>query len=286
MKVLLIGGSGYIGSYATWYLSKRGFDPVVYDLLEPILDCEFVKGDMRDIRKLTYIAGPCAAVVIMGGVIGDPAGEANPKLADELNHKAVAEICNECSEKHVIFFSTAGVYGAQDEQLHENSPVIPISVYARTKLAGENHVRAIEGTIFRLGSVYGLGMDGRFRLDSIVNILTMKAVTEGRFTILGGSQWKALISVRDVACYLEEAICRITGTYNIFSRNYTLSEIGEHIVKCLPGTEITYGDMPVNDRNYQLDGSKKLADFKFDSKYGIDEEILRLAEYFKNSRHV
>ena len=62
--------------------------------------------------------------------------------------------------------STCSVYGAQDGLLNETSPTNPLSTYASTKLKSEQHVLEKNGTIFRLGTVYGLG-DEHSRLQWI-----------------------------------------------------------------------------------------------------------------------
>jgi nucleoside-diphosphate-sugar epimerase len=137
--------------------------------------------------------------------------------------------------------------------------------------------------VLRLGSVYGVGWEDVIRMDSIVNILTQKAIYEHSITILGGSQWKALISVRDVAGFLHEAILRsITGLYNLSARNYMLNEIGWHVANCIPGTQVIRGLEPPADRNYRIDNGKRLAAFRYDAKYSINEEIFRLKDLFQS----
>lgn len=44
--------------------------------------------------------------------------------------------------------------------------------------------------ILRFGTIYGLS--GRTRFDLVVNLLTAKAIIEGKITLFGGDQWRPL----------------------------------------------------------------------------------------------
>ncbi len=121
----------------------------------------------------------------------------------------IKDFCEVVSpNKHLVFMSTCSVYGAQEGLLNEESKTNPLSSYAATKLKSEEHILAKGGTIFRLGTVFGLGDTySRLRMDLVVNVLTMKAIKDGEITINGGEQWRPIIAVKDIAEYVTEA-CR------------------------------------------------------------------------------
>jgi nucleoside-diphosphate-sugar epimerase len=282
MKALLIGGSGYIGRYAARYLSEHGISVKVFDIIGPGHDVNFISGDIRDIKKIKEYGNGCDAIVIMAGVVGDPACEKAPRLADELNHLAVRDICNLMPGKHIILLSTCGVYGAQDGKLHEGSSLAPISIYARTKVDAENHIVSVGGTVFRLGSVYGVGDPLHTRLDSIINLFVMKAVKEGRIKVYGGEQWKSVISVKDIAGYLYEAIREgIRGTFNIASESFTVKDIAMEVSRHIP-VNIEFVEALANDRNYKVDSSKLRIHFSYECQYDLSFEIDELINLFKN----
>jgi nucleoside-diphosphate-sugar epimerase len=88
-KVLLIGGSGYIGGLTTDYLIRDGFDVTVYDnilyeerYLKPI---NFIYGDIRDTDKIVQVSKEFNIVVLMAALVGDPACSVDPKLTEEIN---------------------------------------------------------------------------------------------------------------------------------------------------------------------------------------------------------
>ena len=282
MKVLLIGGAGYIGSYAAFYLQEAGMDVVILDRKSYRGPVNYCYGDITDINAVLAAGHDADCIVILAGVVGDPACAADPLKASHVNNTAVKSICEVFSHRHIIFFSSCSVYGAQDGLLSEDSRVDPISVYAKTKLAAEAHVMAVGGTIFRLASVYGVGFSDTMRMDSIVNFLVKTAIYEGRITILGGQQWKSLISVKDVRGFLQEAIQReIRGLFNISNKNYTVRRIGREIVECIPDTKIIFKPALPNDRNYRVDNCKRESEFYYIPEHSLIKEIYELADFFK-----
>ena len=143
----------------------------------------------------------------MAALVGDPACSVDPILTEDINYISIKNFCERISDdKHLIFMSTCSVYGAQDGILNEESPTNPLSSYAITKLNSEKHILEIGGTVFRLGTVFGLGDTySRLRMDLVVNVLTMKAIKYGEITINGGEQWRPIIAVKDIAEYITEA---------------------------------------------------------------------------------
>jgi nucleoside-diphosphate-sugar epimerase len=281
MKVLLIGGSGYIGRYVAPYLTGKGIKVKIYDKVSPGEGYEFIEGDVRDTDNVIKVVKDCEVIVILSGIVGDRLCKENPKLADEVNHIAVANICNKVFNKHIIFMSTCAVYGASNIWLDENSITHPLSVYASTKLNAEAHVRAVGGTVFRLGSVYGVGDPGRIRMDSIVNFLVKKAVEEGSFTIFGAKQSKCIISVKDVAGFIHEAIeKKIQGLFNIATENYRLQDIASEILKYIPA-RVEFLEALPNDRNYKVYFKKRRDFFQYGRVTTLGSEILELINLFK-----
>ena len=144
-KVLVCGGSGYIGGLTCDSLLREGFDVTVYDNLlyesRYLKNIPFVMGDIRDTDRVISIAKDFDVIVLMSALVGDPACSVDPILTDDINYKAIKRICDRISsEKHLIFMSTCSVYGAQDGVLDEESPTNPLSSYASTKLKSEKHI--------------------------------------------------------------------------------------------------------------------------------------------------
>lgn len=291
-RVLVVGGAGYIGGHTTDVLKDSGHKVCVYDNLtyenRYLKDVQFVYGDVRDTEKVIETARLYDVIVLMAALVGDPACSVDPDLTDEINHVAIKNICQQLPpEKHIIFMSTCSVYGAQTEMLDEESPTNPLSSYASTKLLAEKYVRERNGTIFRLGTVYGLGdRYSRVRLDLVVNVITMKAVYDGKINIFGGEQWRPLICVKDIAGYINEAIDEdIRGTYILSEGNYTMRMLGELISDMYPEVEVNYTDISFEDsRNYAVNNVKAERTFNYKPIYNIQDEIETLREVFLEGR--
>jgi nucleoside-diphosphate-sugar epimerase len=291
-RVLVVGGAGYIGGHTVDHLQSHRHKVTVYDNLTYenrfLKDVGFVYGDIRDTERVVETAKLYDVVVLMAALVGDPACSVDPVLTNEINHIAIKNICQQLpEEKHVIFMSTCSVYGAQTEMLDEESPTNPLSSYASTKLKAEQYVKERNGTIFRLGTVYGLAdRYSRIRLDLVVNVLTMKAVYDKKINIFGGEQWRPLICVKDIAGYVKEALEEdIRGTYILSEGNYTMKMLGELFEGMYPDIEVEYTDISFEDaRNYMVNNVKSEQTFKYRPRYDIQEEIYKLNDVFEEGR--
>ena len=291
-KILVVGGSGYIGGLTTDTLIRNGHDVTVYDNLlyenRYLKDIKFINGDIRDTLKLARVSEDFDVVVLMAALVGDPACSVDQELTEEINYEAIKNACKSIPiDKHIVFMSTCSVYGAQDGILDESSETNPLSSYASTKLKSEKYVLKRGGTIFRLGTVFGLGDTySRLRMDLVVNVLTMRALKYGKITINGGEQWRPIIAVIDIAEYITEACEQeYDGIYVLSKENVVIKELGERVAKLIPGTEINYTEISFQDaRNYRVDNAKSLNTFTYQPQITVEHEVVRMVRMFEESR--
>jgi nucleoside-diphosphate-sugar epimerase len=291
-KVLLVGGAGYIGGLTCDYLKEAGLEVTVYDNLlyenRFLKEIPFIYGDIRDTEKLYNVSKAFDVIVLMAALVGDPACSVDHDLTEEINYKSIKDFCENVSpSKHIVFMSTCSVYGAQDGMLDESSDTNPLSSYASTKLKAEEHILDNGGTIFRLGTVFGLGDTySRLRMDLVVNVLTMKAVKDGEININGGDQWRPIISVKDIAGYVTEAcIEEYEGIFVLSKENVVIRELGERVAGMIPNTKINYTEISFQDaRNYKVDNVKSLNTFKYKAKVTVEEEVTRMVKMFTENR--
>lgn len=291
-KVLMVGGAGYIGGLTCDYLIDAGFDVTVYDNLlyekRFLKEIPFIYGDIRDTEKLYDVSKDYDTIVLMAALVGDPACSVDPILTEEINHKAIQDFCEVVSpEKHLVFMSTCSVYGAQDGLLNEESGTNPLSSYASTKLKSEAYILKLNGTVFRLGTVFGLGDTySRLRMDLVVNVLTMKAVKTGSIHINGGDQWRPIIAVKDIAGYITEACGeKHSGIFILAKENVVIRNLGERISELIPNTKVNYTDISFQDaRNYKVDNSKSLSTFKYKPIVTVEDEVIRMIKLFEENR--
>lgn len=291
-KVLVVGGSGYIGGLTCDYLIRDGFDVTVFDNLlyenRFLKEINFINGDIRDTEKIYKVSKDFDVIVLMAALVGDPACSVDQTLTEEINFKSIKNFCDVVlPNKHLIFMSTCSVYGAQEGLLNEESKTNPLSSYASTKLSSEKYILEKGGTVFRLGTVFGLGDTySRLRMDLVVNVLTMKAVKENEITINGGEQWRPIIAVKDIAEYVTEA-CKekYSGIFILAKENVIIKELGERVSKIIPNTKINYTEISFQDaRNYRVDNTKSLKTFKYKPQVTVEDEVKRMLEIFKENR--
>ena len=202
MKVLIVGGAGYVGGGIVDLLSKEN-EVTVYDSLiyenSYRKNVDFIFGDIRDYKKINNILDQYDAVIWLAALVGDGACAINPALTHEINSETVKNLAKNFKGK-IVFLSTCSVYGAQEGILDESSEVNPLSEYASSKLIAEKYLADSDSIIFRLGTLFGIGDKfSRIRLDLVVNILTTKAYIDKKMSVFGGEQWRPLLHVKDVA---------------------------------------------------------------------------------------
>lgn len=289
MNVLVVGGAGYVGGSLTDRLLEtdhefRVYDNLLYeeDFLKPV---SFIRGDVRDRRKLRSQLNWADAVVWLAAIVGDGACATNPALAKEINQDAVKWMA-ENFDGRIIFMSTCSVYGAQDGILDEESPTNPLSVYAATKLAAESYLKDKDAIIFRLGTLCGVADSySRIRLDLVVNTLTARAVSEGSLTVFGGEQYRPLLHVHDVSRAVVAALeSNETGIFNLSWGNEKILDIANKIRSLIP-CEIKKVDTSFEDaRNYRVSTSKAEKALGFKTSWTIPMAILQLQKILDQGR--
>jgi nucleoside-diphosphate-sugar epimerase len=264
-KVLVVGGAGYIGGAVTELLAQQRIPFSVYDSLiyEPhyLKKVDFMRGDVRDATKLEPLLHASTHVIWLAAIVGDAACEVNPALTAEVNQKSVEWLARNFSGR-IIFTSTCSIYGQHDAEVEEDSPVRPLSLYAKTKLQAENCLQRENSVIFRLGTAFGVSDTySRPRMDLVVNYMTVNAVTKGELTVYGGAQWRPLVHVKDIAEAIVNNLERpVRGVYNLASVNMQIKELAA-IVSQMTGCTSRYAEQKSQDqRNYRVSTQRALRD--------------------------
>ena len=155
MKVLVTGGTGYIGSHTALGLLAAGHEVVLFDNLSNSwagtlgalggLACRrvpFVEGDIRDRAALDRVfgAGGFEAVVHLAALKSAAASVADPGAYHDHNVAGTAALVGAMAARGVrtlLFGSSVAVYRAGSAPHAEGSPKGPASPYGRTKLLAE-----------------------------------------------------------------------------------------------------------------------------------------------------
>lgn len=291
MKVLVVGGAGYVGGAVTDILSKSDDHSfIVYDnlLYEDSYrkEVKFVFGDVRDYEKLLFHLKYIDAVIWLAAIVGDGACAHNPEIAMAINRDSVKWLSENFQGK-IIFMSTCSVYGAHDDLLDEESEVNPLSVYASTKYEAESFLMDRDAIVFRLGTLYGVSdRFARMRMDLVVNTLTYKACVDNKIQIFGGEQYRPLLHVRDTAQAIVKALdSQCQGVFNLAECNMKISDLAKILKSCFYGLEIEKVEIPYEDaRNYKVDTSKAKNLLSFDPERDTLDGIFEIQGLIRSGR--
>ena len=255
---LVVGGAGFIGGHLVdRLLSSTSVEAVgVFDNLssgreihlqahlgDPRL--ELVRGDAKDLSALVEAAAGHGTVVHLASNPDIARAASEPSVDfDEgtlLTHH-VLEASRQASVATILYASGSGVYGdiGQIEADEDRGPLVPISTYGASKLAGEALIAAysamfgLTGRAFRFGNVVGPWQTHGVGLDFVRALLD----DPSRLRILGdGTQSKSYIHVDDVVDAMLLA-ARVGGkpydVYNVATGDYvTVREIADLAAECV-----------------------------------------------------
>jgi len=177
--ILVTGGAGYIGSHIVLALLDRGDQVAVLDNLSTgnrwlvPQGAVFVEADCADAALVTRLVCDhgIKAVIHCAGVISVPESVARPLHYYDINvGRAVALFAAAISggARHLLFSSTATVYGALDaDRLSEALPLAPVNPYAASKAMVERVLADVAATgaanvgVLRYFNVAGADPAGR-----------------------------------------------------------------------------------------------------------------------------
>ncbi|HWD86053.1 MAG TPA: NAD-dependent epimerase/dehydratase family protein [Solirubrobacteraceae bacterium] len=210
MRILVTGGSGFIGRHVVATLTDQGHQVRVVDL-QPHVDPEvdLVQGDIADPAVIeAAFDGGFDGVVHLAAVTSVLRSIEQPELTFATNVEGthrVLEGARAAGVSALVFASTGGaITGPMEEPvITERAQLRPLTPYGATKAAGEmlmsayTSVYGVRCTAIRLTNAYGPGMQAK---DSIVARL-MRAIRLGTtFEVYGdGLQVRDYVHVSDVA---------------------------------------------------------------------------------------
>lgn len=161
---------------------------------------DVVRGDTRDRRVIEPLVRDADVIIPLAAIVGAPACDADQIAANSTNLGAVVDMVQLTSkDQQILIPITNSGYGVGgDAECTEDSPLNPISLYGRTKVAAEkfalDHGNAVS---FRLATVFG--MSPRMRVDLLVNDFVYRAVNDRAVVLFEPHFRRNFVHVRDVA---------------------------------------------------------------------------------------
>lgn len=300
-RVLLIGGLGYIGSTLIDTLLKTpgvdavtALDPLLHDIdpahLHRLVSSDrvrLVKGDVADMRHTWDLIKRHDTIVYMAALTM-PNTARDPEEGMLVN-QYMAEVAGDCCAKfgrHMVFMSTCSNYGKADAPVDEDGELVPVSMYALTKVNAERYLqRTVDDvTILRCATAYGVGA-GRTRWDVLLNDLTRAALAPGEIDVFQPDACRPVCHVRDIARAISKIVddSSIRGVYNVGSddQNYTKRELAEFVASHTGAKiKITHS---VDNRDYRVNFAKIRDAIGFRPEHTPETEIPRLVEEWKRT---
>lgn len=293
MRVLVTGGCGYVGTKLTEALIARTpHEVTVLDVMwfgnrlapHPRLTVEAM-----DVRRIDDVdLSPYDTIFHLANIANDPSVELNPYASWEVNVLAGMRLVDRAARQGVrqfIFASSASVYGLKSEpRVTEELELFPLSEYNKTKMVAERVVQSyadrLVTTIIRPATV--CGYSPRMRLDVVVNMLTMQALSRGSVTVLGGEQTRPNIHIDDlVDLYLFAHDRRLAGVYNAGFENLKVMDIARLITHDVPAA---IDVKPSNDpRSYSVCSDKLLAT-GFTPTRSVATAVAEMAAAYRDGR--
>lgn len=296
MKILVTGGCGYKGTVLTQKLLEQGNDVTVVDTqwfgnhLEDHARLEIIKGDVRETDKIPLDG--VDTVIHLANIANDPGVELNPSLSWEVNVLATQQLADKSVRSGVqqfIFASSGSVYGIKEEaQVTEDLPLVPISVYNKTKMVAERVLLSFQEDIqihcIRPATV--CGWSPRMRLDVSVNMLTLQALKNGVITVFGGEQTRPNIHIQDMIGVYQHFLENPnldSGCYNAGFENISILDIAQQVVKKIPADiQVTDSNDP---RSYRQNSDKLMAT-GFLPQYSVADAIDDVINRYKDGHLV
>jgi UDP-glucose 4-epimerase len=273
MKCLLLGASGYLGRHLGAALQAEGHDVVACASPRAATGARL---DLADRAAVDALDWKVDVVYLMAGATGTGASFADFERfvkANQLGLLNVLESIRQSGHRpRVVFPSTRLVYAGAAQALAETAALQPRTVYAVSKISGEQLLQAyaqafgMPYTVFRVCVPYGNSQGGRYAYGTVGNFI-QQAVDTGCIRLYGdGSLRRSFTHVDDVCRVIVQASVRADCADEIFNvpgEDFSLLEAAQLIaarlqaqVECVPWPAF---ERQIESGSTVFDGSKLLA---------------------------
>ena len=302
MKILVIGGAGFIGSHIVEYFNGKADIIVLDNLRTGYLDniknfnVDFIEADLRNRDVVRKAMQNVDYVFLLAAMVSVPESMENPCECVDINIKGTLIVLEEAAKagvKKLCFSSTCAVYG--DNPVFPKIETMipePKSPYALSKLDGEflcsifSQENKLETACMRYFNVFGPRQNPGSVYAAAIPIFIANAEKDEPIIIYGdGEQTRDFIYVKDVvAANIHLAQSKLSGVYNMgCGKNTTINNIVKQIIKVTnSSSKIEYLPERAGDIKHSLSSVKKLMSTGFKLNSDFDKGLETTIDYFRN----
>jgi len=292
VKVLVTGGSGFIGSHVIDKLRTAGREVRNFDLVPSPHhrpeELDTVLGDLGDGKAVRDAVAGCDTIVHLAAVANVDEVATDPARADRVNVHGTQTLLDAACDAGIgrfVYASTVWVYGdgIGPEPLDEDAPLaLPRHFYTATKIAGELYTASygelygLEHTILRFGIPYG----PRSRPTAVVAAFTAEALAGRPLTIAGdGTQSRRFVYVEDLADGVVAALAPAAANriYNLVGReNVSVRAIARTVRELVGDVPIQHVDGRAGDlRGANISGRRALLELGWEPTTQFHDGVRR-----------
>lgn len=304
-KIVVTGGTGFIGSNLTRELAHRNRVIVLDDLstgylknIQDIMDSdkiEFIRGSVTDLellqkvfRNVDYVFHE-AAIPSVPRSVKDPISSNYANIDGTLN---VLVAARDNSVNKVVSASSSSIYGDTPAlPKREDMKPRPLSPYAVSKLATEYYCQVftevynLPTASLRYFNVYGPQQDPASEYAAVIpKFITRTSNDESPIIYGDGKQTRDFIFVNDVVCAnISAAESKATGVFNIAGgKSVTINDLAQSIMNIMgKELDVTYEDSQLGNIMHSLaDISKAKKELNFEPRFNLSTGLEETIQWF------
>lgn len=304
MKILITGGSGFIGSHIVEHYQDTAEEIRVLDNLRTGyrhnldgLKHTFIEGSITDRELVRKAVEGVDYIFHLAALVSVPESMSKPGECVDINVHGLLNVLEEAAAagvKKLVFASSAAIYGDNPTvpKLETMIPE-PKSPYAITKLDGEYYLGMfqregkLETAALRFFNVFGPRQDPKGAYAAAVPIFIEKAVRNEDITVFGdGGQTRDFIYVKDIVGALAFAVETpgVTGVFNAgYGGQITINDLANGLIQSA-GSASKVAHLPerAGDVRHSRASSDKLRAAGWVPKHTLDEGLARTLEFFRD----
>ncbi|MBK1817251.1 NAD-dependent epimerase/dehydratase family protein [Luteolibacter yonseiensis] len=303
MKILVTGGSGFIGSHIVELYQDTAEEIRVLDNLRTGyrhnldgLRHTFIQGSITDRDTVREAVKGVDYIFHLAALVSVPESMSKPGECVDINVHGLLNVLEEASAagvKKLVFASSAAVYG--------DNPVVPKvesmtpepkSPYAVTKLDGEYYLGMfqregrLETAAIRFFNVFGPRQNPKGAYAAAIPIFIEKAVAGEDITVFGdGGQTRDFIYVKDIAGALAFAVETpgVTGVFNAgYGGQITINDLAERLISAAGSTSVVlHAPERAGDVRHSRAGADKLREAGWVPRHTLEEGLDRTLDFFR-----